>query len=72
MQNLPDKGVSGSLYYLRANSTVTGLTGMVLEVKVERREAEKRFPFWVSAFDEANCCTFVAKFPVPIRPRSDG
>jgi hypothetical protein len=49
MQNLPDKGVSGSLYYLRADSTVTGLTGMVLEVKVERREAEKRFPFWVSS-----------------------
>jgi hypothetical protein len=31
MQNLPDKGVSGSLCYLWADYTVTGLTRMVLE-----------------------------------------
>jgi hypothetical protein len=26
MQNIPDKGVSGSLCYLQADTTVTGLT----------------------------------------------
>jgi hypothetical protein len=31
MQNLPDKEVSGSLYYQAAEATVTGLTGSVNE-----------------------------------------
>jgi hypothetical protein len=31
MQNLPDKGVSGSAYYLKADYTVTGLTERVHE-----------------------------------------
>jgi hypothetical protein len=31
MQNVPDKGVSGSLHYLQADYTVTGLTESVHE-----------------------------------------
>ena len=34
MQNLPDKGVSGSLHHLKANYTVTGLTESVVESQV--------------------------------------
>ena len=46
MQNLPDKGVSGSLCYLLAEYTVTLLTESVLEVKVETRDSSGRFPGW--------------------------
>jgi hypothetical protein len=46
MQNLPDKGVSSSLYYLKADYTVTGLTLACVKVKVEMRETHAHFPLW--------------------------
>jgi hypothetical protein len=36
MQNLPDKGVIGFHHYLRADTTVTGLTGMAHENQGQR------------------------------------
>jgi hypothetical protein len=32
MQNIPDKGVSGTPHHLKAEHTVTGLSGSLLEV----------------------------------------
>jgi hypothetical protein len=44
MQNLPDKGVSGSLYCLRANYTVTGLTDSVHESQGRNERDREAFP----------------------------
>ena len=44
MQNLPDKGVSGSAYYLKANYTVTGLTDAVCESQGGNEGDRKAFP----------------------------
>ncbi len=38
MQNIPDKGVSSFHHYLRADATVTGLTGSARESQVKKRE----------------------------------
>jgi hypothetical protein len=46
MQNLPDKGVSDSPHYLKADYTVTGLTGMVRESQRGSEENGRRFPLW--------------------------
>jgi|SRR5580698_8083979 hypothetical protein len=44
MQNLPDKGVSGSVYYLLADCTVTGLTHVMLGSQDESGPNGKAFP----------------------------
>jgi hypothetical protein len=44
MQNLPDKGVSGSLYYLWDDYTVTGLTRMVHESQGRNEGDSWAFP----------------------------
>ena len=44
MQNLPDKGVSGSAYYLKAEYTVTGLTESVQQSQGRNRGNREAFP----------------------------
>jgi hypothetical protein len=44
MQNIPDKGVSGSLCYLQADTTVTGLTQSLQESQGLEREKPRAFP----------------------------
>jgi|HubBroStandDraft_2_1064218.scaffolds.fasta_scaffold08572_6 hypothetical protein len=48
MQNLPDKGVSGSLYHLKANYTVTGLTDSACESQGGNERNQRHFPFWAA------------------------
>jgi hypothetical protein len=49
MQNLPDKGVRGSSYYLKAECTVTGLTHVMLGSQDESGPMVRHFPFWEAA-----------------------
>jgi len=44
MQNIPDKGVSGSLCYLQAEYTVTGLTQSLHESQGQDERKRQAFP----------------------------
>ena len=46
MQNIPDKGVSGAPRYLKAEHTVTGLSGSLLGVNRKSTGSDEAFPFW--------------------------
>jgi len=46
MQNIPDKGVSGTSHYLQAEYTVTGLSGSLPGVKRRIGETLQGLPFW--------------------------
>jgi len=46
MQNIPDKGVSGASHYLKAEYTVTGLSGSLLGVNQKSAGSDETFPFW--------------------------
>jgi hypothetical protein len=51
MQNLPDKGVSGSSFYLWAECTVTALTPSLHESQgLRTRKRGRHFPFWEADF----------------------
>ena len=52
MQNPPDKGVSGSAYYLKADYIVTGLTDGMCESQGGNEGDRKAFPMLGPSFYE--------------------
>ncbi len=51
MQNLPDKGVSGSLFYLLAECTSYMINSeSACKSRVRMRESDRHFPIWDPAF----------------------
>ena len=70
MQNIPDKGVSGALYYLQAEYTVAGLSGSLLEVNRKRGKVRGLSRFGKAVFGRTPCYTLPAECGLNCSPSS--